>query len=70
MYGFFVLGLVPGTDIQITFDMWLQAATVLCGAIAVLILIKRFIQERRLNAIPQETIPQLPIDTSQLYPSA
>jgi membrane protein implicated in regulation of membrane protease activity len=70
MYGFFVLGLVPGTDIQITFDMWLQAATVLCGAIAVLILIRRFIQERRLNAIPQETIPQLPIDTSQLYPSA
>jgi hypothetical protein len=25
MYDFFVLGLIPGTDIQITFTMWLEA---------------------------------------------
>lgn len=25
MYNFFVLGLIPGTDIQITFTMWLEA---------------------------------------------
>lgn len=70
MYSFFVLGLIPGTDIQVTFEMWLQAAIILCSVIAILILVKRFIQERRRNAIPQTTILQQPIDTSQLYPSA
>lgn len=29
MYSFFVLGLIPGTNIQITFGMWLMATTAL-----------------------------------------
>lgn len=31
MYSLLVLGLVPGTDVQITFQMWLAAMGVLAG---------------------------------------
>jgi len=27
MYAFFVLGIVPGTNIQISFELWLQIVT-------------------------------------------
>jgi uncharacterized protein (DUF983 family) len=30
MYDFIVLGLVPGTHLQITFQFWLQFASILC----------------------------------------
>ncbi|HYH74913.1 MAG TPA: hypothetical protein VD735_03045 [Candidatus Saccharimonadales bacterium] len=33
MYDFIVLGLVPGTQIQITFLTWLLAASVIVGVI-------------------------------------
>lgn len=32
MYNFFVLGIVPGTDIRINFQMWLGAAVILAIA--------------------------------------
>ncbi|HSW36806.1 MAG TPA: hypothetical protein VLG37_00350 [Candidatus Saccharimonadales bacterium] len=34
MYNFIVLGLIPGTDIQITFQMWLNAAGLIVALIA------------------------------------
>lgn len=30
MYDFFVLGLIPGTDIQISFTMWIESFILLC----------------------------------------
>lgn len=36
MYNFFVLGLVPGTDIQITFAMWLESTLLLAGSVYLL----------------------------------
>ena len=30
MYNFFVLGYIPGTDIQISFTMWCQAVAAIC----------------------------------------
>lgn len=34
MYSFIVLGLIPGTDIQITFEIWLQFMSALLAALA------------------------------------
>lgn len=33
MYSFFVLGLIPGTNIQITFTMWLEFVLLLAATI-------------------------------------
>lgn len=34
MYNFIVLGMIPGTDIQITFQMWSMVTMMLGGLIA------------------------------------
>ncbi|MEO7364649.1 MAG: hypothetical protein ABIV43_04070 [Candidatus Saccharimonadales bacterium] len=34
MYTFIVLGLIPGTNVQITFDIWLQFVTLLAVYVA------------------------------------
>ena len=31
MYAFFVLGIIPGTNLQITFNMWLGGIVILIG---------------------------------------
>lgn len=36
---FFVLGIVPGTNIQITFQLWLQIVAVFLGYIIVCIIV-------------------------------
>ena len=70
MYSFLVLGLIPGTNIQITFEIWAEAAVVLSILFTVYSFIKRFIQERRFNPDSQTDDSQSVIDTTQLYPSA
>lgn|GEM_PF-6362657 len=36
MYSFFVLGIIPGTNIQISFGMWLAMAVTLLTAAALI----------------------------------
>ena len=46
MYSLLVLGLIPGTSIQITFEMWLFVAEVL-GSLMMLIAVLRSFRHRR-----------------------
>lgn len=42
MYSFFVLGIVPGTNIQITFTQWLVCLGIICELICVVHLVRRW----------------------------
>ena len=44
MYSFIVLGLVPGTNFQITFIMWLQALEVIALIVLITVLIARLVK--------------------------
>ena len=54
MYTFFVLGLIPGTDIQITFTMWLDTLALI---ICVLLLHYEF-RNRSNAALPPTLSPE------------
>lgn len=49
MYSFFVLGLIPGTSIQITFEMWIFVV----ADVAVLMLLAQLIGNRRRQQLLQ-----------------
>ena len=57
MYNVLVLGYVPGTNIQISFQAWLGIAVVLVGALAILYV------ERRQHQTPF----RLPLPASRLH---
>lgn len=60
MYSFFVLGIIPGTNIQISFQAWLIIAAVITwGAYAA----KGRLQQLRLVATPARQ----PLHASQLH---
>ena len=67
MYAFFVLGLIPGTNIQISFQAWLFIAPVL--AVAGLILRPRL--ERRVrqwwHEYDEDQVSRQPLHASQLH---
>jgi len=50
MYAFFVLGLIPGTNIQITFTMWVDAIEFMIAVILAIYLFRRLSHERHLQA--------------------
>lgn len=62
MYTFIVLGLIPGTDIQITFIGWLLAAALLAIAMLVYTLAIRnfFVEVRVVYALFTMTLRPLP----------
>ena len=41
MYSFFVLGLIPGTNLQITWQVWIDGVLLCAGAISMLWLYRR-----------------------------
>ena len=55
MYTFFVLGLVPGTNFQITFTMWLEFVEALLLAFGLYVLGRRLIRAGRQGLL--ETAP-------------
>lgn len=65
MYNFLVLGLVPGTDIQITFEMWLDIVIAIIMAVVV---VKAGRQLLNLTStLPEASTVRLPLDASQLH---
>ena len=62
MYSFIVLGIIPGTDIQINFQIWLDAMVglVLLALIAWLVMPKRSIKT-------DTFMPRTPLHASQLH---
>lgn len=69
MYSLLVLGIIPGTDIQISFQMWLEAAA---AASFLFILIKGFATLLRrpieVNEQPAlEPAVRVPLHASQLH---
>jgi hypothetical protein len=62
MYNFIILGLVPGTDIQITFEMWFKT---FAGILGVGILLKSY------RVLGSETQPlqmiRTPMHATQLH---
>lgn len=42
MYSFIVLGIIPGTDIQITFNIWLLAT----ASLAIALCVRRLLRQR------------------------
>jgi hypothetical protein len=64
MYNFFVLGMIPGTNIQITFQLWATAFSLAIG----IVLLFRFIK-RSAEALPPLPLRQ-PLPASRLHQSA
>jgi hypothetical protein len=65
MYSFFVLGIIPGTNIQITLTTWLDSLALLV-AIAALVWLNR--QHRFRNFIlARQSIRPNPVHASQLH---
>ncbi|MDB5169058.1 MAG: hypothetical protein JWO41_414 [Candidatus Saccharibacteria bacterium] len=62
MYSLLVLGIIPGTDIQISFQLWLDCATVL----AVVVLASHYIRTHRL-AISEAIRTRSPLHAAQLH---
>lgn len=63
MYNFFVLGLVPGTDIQITFLMWCDVV----GLLACVFMIVRVAHlHRQLNTLPPTIGSESPLEITLL----
>jgi hypothetical protein len=58
MYSFLVLGMVPGTGIQITFNTWLYAAVIVLAGFGV-------IRRRRFG--PQAVTVRLPLPAGNLH---
>ncbi len=62
MYSFFVLGLIPGTNISISFQVWLMLmAALLVGAIIAKPYLARYIRDNFVNPRPA------PLHASQLH---
>ena len=57
MYNVLVLGYVPGTNIQISFQAWLGVAAVVAGAVAILYIGRR----------QRQTPFRLPLPASRLH---
>jgi hypothetical protein len=64
MYSILVLGLIPGTNIAISFDAWLGAMTVLIGTIAILRI------ELRNRAFAPRALSRIVLHASQLHQRA
>lgn len=62
MYNVIVLGLVPGTNVQISFQAWLAATATLP---LLYLIIKPLTQ--RLLAVKQITMVRLPLPATQLH---
>jgi len=56
VYDFFVLGLIPGTEIQISFAMWLETVALLCTTT---ILVRQISQRR---SFAYEIVPTIGSD--------
>jgi hypothetical protein len=62
MYTFVVLGLIPGTNIQISFQAWLVIMAVLpFVAVMMRVPLRRFME------LGKATAPRLPLPASQLH---
>lgn len=77
MYSFFVLGLIPGTSIQITFEMWLMAAEILVAFIVIAAMLRAGSQRRLMRSVtlkvetPLATTPnRTPLPATRLHRSA
>lgn len=63
MYTFFVLGIIPGTTIQITFQLWLD---VVAGLVVIILLARLFSEYRLETAIPVAP-GRIPLHARQLH---
>ncbi|HTB48962.1 MAG TPA: hypothetical protein VK712_02675 [Verrucomicrobiae bacterium] len=63
MYSFFVLGIIPGTNIEISFVAWLIMTPVLLAAA---IIIRPYLQLHRFVALGKQSLRQ-PLPASQLH---
>ena len=64
MYSFLVLGIIPGTNIQITFDMWLQLAEL---AIVLIGLAWGITHSREVRKLAKTVQRRLPLHATQLH---
>ena len=63
MYTFFVLGIIPGTTIQITFQLWLD----LVAGLSVIILLTHLFIERRFETEVTLAPDRIPLHARQLH---
>ena len=63
MYTFFVLGIIPGTTIQITFQLWLDVV----AGLGVIILLARLFSELRLETVVTVAPGRSPLHARQLH---
>ena len=64
MYSFFVLGLVPGTNFQITFQVWLDAALLAVAAVACIALYRLEHLDRQVEHV---ILRYAPLDAGRLH---
>lgn len=69
MYTFIVLGIVPGTNIRITFGDWLQLAVLIFAAI-VTIKLYRKLEPLMFSQLNQLQTERSPLHASQLHQRA
>lgn len=62
MYTFFILGLIPGTNLQITFQMWIDGLE-LVAAVAGL----AWIYRQHHAAVAELFVPRQPLHANQLH---
>lgn len=67
MYSFIVLGLVPGTNFQITFEMWLQCAELLTLIVLLSVLAIRYTRTGRAGVIADIERLRIPVHAKQLH---
>ncbi len=63
MYSFFVLGIVPGTNIQITFRSWINSVLLVIAVLLSIRLVRLVANQRHTN--PQAS--RFPLHASQLH---
>lgn len=67
MYSFIVLGLVPGTSFQITFEMWLQCAELLTLTFLLSVLAVRYTNTGRAGVVADIERLRIPVHARQLH---
>ena len=63
MYTFFVLGIIPGTTIQITFQLWLDVV----AGLSIIILLARLLYVHRSESVVTAASIRLPLHARQLH---
>lgn len=63
MYTFLVLGIIPGTTVQITFQLWLQAV----ASFGASVLVIRLVQTHRHLVVTGMTPARVPLHANQLH---